>query len=427
MSLFTAAAILITLTALLAWVNERTLKLPPAIGIMLGALLASVLVLVAEGLGLHAEEGVRLLLAEVEFDELLMQGMLSFLLFAGALHVDLSDLLREKWTVLSLATIGVVVSTFLVGTAFWWILGWLGVAIPYPWALVFGALISPTDPIAVLALLKQARAPQRLQSLITGESLFNDGVGVVVFTAVVGLAVAGEASPGAIGALFLEEAVGGAIFGLGLGYVGFHLLRWVDNASVEVLLTLALVQGGYALAGALHTSGPIAMVIAGLFIGNRGRLFAMSESTREHLDTFWELLDEILNAVLFLLIGLEVLVVRFSPNLLAMGLVVIPMVLFARFLAVGGTIRLLALTDEFPPYTVRIMTWGGLRGGISVALALSLPPGETRDLVVFATYVVVVFSIVVQGLTLGKLAGRGRAAAEDLERRRAERAVVREG
>lgn len=275
---------------------------------------------------------------------------------------------------------------------------------PLIYCLLFGALISPTDPIAVIGIVKGAGTSKSLQTKIVGESLFNDGIGVVVFIVLLGIAAGGhEITAGEVGLLFAEEAIGGAILGLLLGMVSYWMLKSVDNYQVEIFITLALVVGGYTLAGALHTAGPIAMVVAGLLIGNHGRSLAMSEKTREHLDTFWELVDEILNAVLFVLIGFELLLVPRVPSHLLLGLLAIPLVLAARFAAVGGTVALLRLRRTFSPGAVRIMTWGGLRGGISLALALSLPTGEERAVLLSAAYVVVVFSILVQGLTVGKL------------------------
>lgn len=408
MSLFAIFALLITLAAVFGFANERTFKLPTAIGVTLGALLFSLaLVLLHYTTGLAFDDWAEEVLASIEFDALVMEGMLSFLLFAGALHVDLDQLRRNRLPVVALATGGVVLSTFLVGTVTWWLLDALGLGIPYAWALLFGALISPTDPIAVLGILKQAKTPERVENLITGESLFNDGVGVVVFAALVDLALeGGELDFGHVGLLFLEEAVGGVLFGFVLGLVAYRMLKWIDNYSVEVLVTLAVVAGGYALAGALHLSGPLAMVVAGLLLGNHGRSFAMSERTREHLDTFWELVDEVLNAVLFVLIGFEVLVLDLRWGSILAGLLVIPVVLGARFTAVSSTIGVLRLRSTYLPYTVRVMTWGGLRGGISIALALSLPASPERELLLAMTYVVVVFSILVQGLTVGRLARR---------------------
>ena len=402
------AAILITLSALFSYINHRFIGLPTTIGVMLIALLMSLLLILIGELGVaRFDEVAERLLLGVDFDETLMHGMLSFLLFAGALHVDLGGLKQQKWVITILATVGVFLSTMIVGVLAWAVLSWLGIGIPFIYCLLFGALISPTDPIAVLSTLKSVGIVKSLETKIAGESLFNDGVGVVVFLVIAGMAVGpGDVSVGSAALLFVREAVGGVLFGLGLGYAGFFLLRTVDNYQVEVLITLAMVMGGYAAALALHTSGPIAMVVAGLLIGNRGRVLAMSDRTREHLDTFWELVDEILNAVLFVLIGLEVLVLQFTREYLLAGLLMIPLVLIARTISVGVPINLLRLKRDFSPHVVKILVWGGIRGGISVALALSLPAGPQRDVIVAMTYIIVVFSIIVQGLTIGKVAKR---------------------
>jgi len=403
MSVFGVFAVLITATALLAWFNERFLRLPATIGVMAAALFLSLLLIVAGQLGLGAERWAEELLGQVDFNAVLMQGMLSFLLFAGALHVDLNRLLERKWSILSLATIGVVLSTFLMGGLFYLLLRLFEINIPFIYALLFGALISPTDPIAVMGVLRGAKAPKRLETMIIGESLFNDGVGVVVFTVVLGVAAAGhEASTLEVGKLFLEEAVGGALYGFALGYVAYRMLKAVDQHTVEILITLALVTGGYYLAGVLHTSGPIAMVVAGLFIGNHGRVFGMSDGSREYLDNFWELTDEILNALLFAIIGFEILVLDSEPRVLAIVALTIPLLLVVRFVTVGAPISLLARVRDYPPSTVALMTWGGLRGGISIALALAIPASPYRDLILVVTYGVVVFSILVQGLTVGR-------------------------
>jgi CPA1 family monovalent cation:H+ antiporter len=306
-----------------------------------------------------------------------------------------------------LATLGIVLSTFIVGTLIWILLKFLEFDIAYIYCLLFGALISPTDPIAVMATLKTVGIAKSLETKITGESLFNDGVGVVIFLVLLSLAYSPEdVSAGEAALLFVQEAVGGVLFGVVLGYIGFYLLRTVDNYQVEILLTLALVMGGYTLALALHTSGPIAIVVAGLMIGNKGRALAMSDKTREHLDTFWELIDEILNAVLFVLIGLEMLILDFSAGYITAGLLAIPLVLMSRFFSVGIPVSLLRLKKEYSPHVVKILVWGGLRGGISVALALSLPMGETRDVFLAMTYIIVVFSILVQGLTIAPMLRR---------------------
>ena len=407
MNLFHILAILISLSAAFSFLNHRYLRLPTAIGLMLIALLASLgLVL----LGPHAhgvEEYIEHMLQAVDFDETLLHGMLSFLLFAGALHVNLADLARQRWVIAILATASVLGATFIIGYLAYWSFALLGLEIPLIYCLLFGSLISPTDPIAVLGILKSAGAAKTLETKITGESLFNDGVAVVVFLVLLGIATGGhEVSAGSIAWLFLQEAVGGAAYGLAIGALTYWMLRRVDNYSVEVLITLALTTGGYALAEALHLSAPIAIVVAGLLIGNHGRSLAMSERTREHLDTFWELVDEILNAVLFVLIGMEVLLLAYREAYLYAGMLAIPIALFARALSVGIPIGIMRRYRSFSPGVVTILTWGGLRGGISVALALSLPAGEVRDAIVTITYVVVIFSIVVQGLSIGPLVQR---------------------
>ncbi len=405
MSVFTTAAILVTLAALFSYINYRFLKIPTTIGIMLISLVMSLGLIALHMLGWsNLEEHAERMVRGIDFHEALMEGMLSFLLFAGALHVNLNDLKEQKWVILSLATFGVLISTFLIGVMSWLILNQLGISLPFIYCLVFGALISPTDPIAVMGILKTVSAPKSLEIKIAGESLFNDGVGIVVFLIIVGLAT-GQADTQAseIILLLLQETGGGALFGLVLGFGGFFFLRSIDNYQVEILITLALVMGGYSAASALHLSGPITMVVAGLVIGNHGRWFAMSETTRERLDNFWELVDEVLNAVLFVLIGLEILLLSISQQYVLAGVACIPAVLLARFISVGVPITLLRSFRTFSPKVIRILTWSGLRGGISVALALSLPAGAERDVILTITYAVVVFSILVQGLTVAPL------------------------
>lgn len=407
MDLFNILAALISLTAVFSYLNYRYIGLPITIGVMVVALAMSFLLNIVGWLDWGLEKQAETLLHSIDFDQTVLHGLLSFLLFAGALHVDLNDLAARKWSIGSLATFGILISTFLVGTVTWWVLGLLGPGLPYIYCLLFGALISPTDPIAVLGILKTAGAPKSLEMNITGESLFNDGVGIVVFLVILEIVTGSHAvTAGRVATLFLQEAVGGAVFGLGAGYIAYRMLRSIDHYQVEVLITLALVAGGYALADTLHLSGPIAIVVAGLLIGNHGRFLGMSDKTREHLDVFWELVDEILNAVLFVLIGLEVLVLTFTRTDLIAGLLIIPVVLLARFVAVGVPVTLLRSFRPFSRGAVRIMTWGGLRGGISVALALSLPASPERDAILAMTYAVVVFSIIVQGLTIGALIKR---------------------
>lgn len=405
MRLFDIIAILISLSAVFSWVNYRMLKLPTAIGLMLSALLMSLVLQLPLFGGL--EHQAEAMLASIDFDETLLHGMLSFLLFAGALHVNLNNLAQQRWVIGILSTVGVVGATFLIGGGVYYLFAWLNIEVPFIYCLLFGSLISPTDPIAVLGILKSAGAPKTLETKITGESLFNDGVAVVVFLVLADIAAGdAEVSAASVATLFFTEAIGGLVFGLLAGSLAFFMLKRVDNYQVEVLITLALVTGGYAAAEHLHLSAPIAIVVAGLLIGNHGRSAAMSEKTREHLDTFWELVDEILNAVLFVLIGLEVLVISLREDYLLAGALAIPLILLVRLISVGLPIGLMRSFRSFTPGVVSILTWAGLRGGISVALALSLPSGEMRDLLLTVTYVVVVFSIVVQGLTLGPLVKR---------------------
>ena len=407
MNLFDIIALLITLTAIFSFINYCTLKLPMTIGVMLIGLIMSLGLLALKPLGLDLTIQASAILGAIDFNQTLMHGMLSYLLFAGALHVNLTDLANQKWLIASLATLGVLVSTAIIGVLLWFILGLLGIDLPFIYCLVFGALISPTDPIAVLSILRTVHAPKSLETKITGESLFNDGIGVVIFLLISGFAFGGiDITVSSVIIFFLEEALGGVVFGFIVGGITYAMLKRVDNYQVEILLTLALVTGGYALAEALHFSAPIAVVVAGLMIGNHGRMLAMSENTREHLDTFWELIDEILNAVLFVLIGLEILVITFDLQLLVAGGLAIVIVLFARFISVGVPVFFIRKFRELTPGVTKILTWGGLRGGISVALALSLPASAERETILAITYCVVVFSILVQGLTIGKLIKR---------------------
>ncbi|GAB2961568.1 sodium:proton antiporter [Hymenobacter coalescens] len=408
MELYNTLALLIVLAAVFGYVNHRFLRLPGTIGLMVLALVSSLLAIGLGKLGVDWVLTAGELVRGIDFHTVLMQVMLSFLLFAGSLHVDLRALGKEGVAVGAMATMGTLLSTLLVGTAFYYLLPWFGLPTDFIYCLLFGALISPTDPIAVLGILKQARIDPRLEIRIVGESLFNDGIAVVVFVSLLQIAQfgTGQATPTVIGELFLREALGGLALGAALGYAGFWALRSIDHYQVEVLLTLALVMGGTALAARLHTSGPLAMVVAGLIVGDQGRELGMSDETREYLDKFWELLDEILNAVLFVLIGLEMLVLDISRTTLLVGLVAIGVVLLARWASVGLPLALLQRYYPFDRQTLRVLTWGGLRGGISVALALSLPQSMPRDLLVGVTYVVVVFSIIGQGLTIGPLVKR---------------------
>ncbi len=405
MDLFGTASLLMTVTALFAYVNYRFIRLPITIGVMVISLLFSLLLVLLSKAGLSF--GIKYtenLLAGIDFDATLMEGMLSFLLFAGALHINLNELLDKRWVVGILASIGVITSTAIVGVASWLILGWFGLPMPFIYCLLFGSLIAPTDPVAVLAILKTAGASKSLETKIAGESLFNDGIAVVVFLVILGIAVGdSEATAGGIAKLFIQETVGGALFGLLVGWICYRLVKSIDDYHVEVLLTLGLVMGGYAAALAMHISGPIAIVVAGLLIGNQGRAFAMTDKTRQNLDTFWELIDEILNALLFMLIGLEVIVMGLNGDSVVVGVIMFLVVLTARFIAVGIPVSLLKLQQSFHPHVISILTWGGIRGGISVALALSLPQSEERDVLVSITYVIVIMSVILQGLTIKNL------------------------
>jgi monovalent cation:H+ antiporter, CPA1 family len=412
MSIFTIAAILVGLSALFGYINHRILHLPHTIGLVVIALAASLSIIGFDLLNPSVNIGRDIIgvLRQIDFNETLMHGMLSFMLFAGALHADFSALRTRRLTIAVMAGLGTLISTFMIGGMMWLVMGWFGHEFPFLWALVFGALISPTDPVAVLSLFKTVDVPDTLQAKMAGESLFNDGIGVVVFTVVVAIAITsgGDQSgaamgPGAIAQLFLTEAVGGAVLGLIAGYIGYRAMHGIDESSLEVLITLALVMVTYALALFLHMSGPIAMVVAGLFIGNRGVKYAMSDKTREDVQTFWTLIDEILNSVLFLLIGLEVLVVAENLDHLGVALLAIPVTLLARALSVSLPIAILSRWQTFTKGAVPVLIWGGLRGGIAVALALSLPDNTYKPTILTITYIVVLFSIIVQGLTVKQL------------------------
>lgn len=403
------AAACLVFTALLAYLNHRFVGLPTAIGVMAIALVLSLVVLGLDAMGL--DHGLRQyeesFLRRLDFSDVLMQGMLSLLLFAGAMQVELSALKRFRWPIAGLAGLGTIASTLLIGFVMYFVLPWIGLPLPLLYCLLFGALISPTDPIAVLSILQSAGAPKSMETVIAGESLFNDGVGVVIFALLLGVLASGVVpNAGEAGILLLREAGGGVVFGWLLGYITFRLLKSIDQYQVEVMLTLAAVLGGYALASHLHVSGPLAMVVAGLMIGNVGRDKAMSDVTLQYLDMFWELVDEILNAVLFVLLGMEVLLINLSSTLLWGGLAAIAVTLAARGLTVGLPVAVGGRTFGLPAGASAMLTWGGLRGGISVALALSLPAGPGRDAVLTLTYCVVVFSVLVQGLTFGSVVRR---------------------
>jgi CPA1 family monovalent cation:H+ antiporter len=406
--MFEAAVICLVITALAAYVNHRLFDLPITIGVMIVSLAISLVLLTLEWAGFSTMRSfAERVLNSVDFSTLLLNGMLSVLLFAGALQVDLSRLHAFRWQIGVLAVVGTLVSTLVVGFGLFLLLPWLGLGLSLGYCLVFGALISPTDPIAVISILRSAGVPADVGMVMSGESLFNDGVGVVLFTLLLALATRGEApSHGEAAMMLARDAGGGLLFGAALGAAMFVLLRSIDNYKVEVMITLAGVLGGYELARQLHVSGPLAMVVAGVIIGNQGRSLAMSDTTRHHVDLFWELLDDILNAVLFVLIGLEIVMVSFPTGMVVAAVVTILLTILARWLAVGLPVFALQSWSRLPKKSWRVLTWGGLRGGISVALALSLPPGAARDTVLTLTYAVVVFSIIVQGLSLRAVALR---------------------
>jgi NhaP-type Na+/H+ and K+/H+ antiporters len=427
------ATLLIVISAVLSWINLKLFKLPQAVGLLVMGLMGSLSLIAADHYVpyIHFAGELHNAIAGIDFFDTVMNGMLSALLFAAALHVDLRSLRSVKAPIIALASVGVVISTFIIGGSLWAVGNMLDIGLPLAWALVFGALISPTDPVAVLSVLKTAKVSKSLSAKIAGESLFNDGVGLICFTVMLAIAMAtsgyqfdshgdlvtveGGANILAVAEVFAVEVFGAIAMGTLAGFLFVRMIKGIDDAAVETLMSLALVLGLYTLCMDLHMSGPIAVVIAGLILGNFGANHAMSERTKRHLFPFWEMTDSILNAVLFLLIGLEVMVLRIDGSHSVAALVAIPLVLFGRFVAVLVPVQgLRALGQQFSHGTVRLMTWGGVRGGISVALALSLPEVPHKGAILTATYVVVVFSIVVQGLTIAPLA---KALAGRKERR----------
>ncbi len=408
---FDLIAILLVLTATFAWINHRFIRLPHSIGLLVMGLGASLVLIGVELAIPHVllYEDLAGIIRQIDFQATVLNGMLAFLLFAGALHVDLALLRDRAWAIGSMAIVGTLISTAIVGVGFWLAARALGIALPLAWALVFGALISPTDPLAVLSTLKAVDVPETLELDMTGKSLFNDGVGVVIFTVLVAAAASGQGGDIDLlhtSGIFFIEALGGAVLGLMAGYLAYRAMRAIDDYPIEVLISLALVAGTYALAGKLHMSGPIAMVVAGLLIGNRGPHDALSDETQRYLFGFWTLIDEILNSVLFLLIGLEVLVLRLDPSFGWLAASAVPLVLLARLFAVSIPVLALSPIHAFVNGTIPVLTWGGLRGGISIALALSLPEVAEKSVILSATYAVVLFTIVVQGLSLRALVER---------------------
>ncbi len=412
MDLFVIASILIVLSAIFGYINIRFLKLPNTIGLMVIAILFTLGLFLTSFVNDSLLHFAERLISEIDFKTVLLDVMLGFLLFAGAMHTNFDQLRVQRWPVIVFATVGVLTSTFLVGGFTFYVFNAIGYEVQFIHCLLFGALISPTDPIAVLGIMKKAGVPKILETKIVGESLFNDGVGVVVFLTILSIATGGDGVPGgssisSVATLFGQEVIGGIIFGGALGWLTFKLLKSIDDYEIEVLITLACVMGGYVFAHYLHLSAPLAIVVAGLIVGNDTvRDTSMSQMTEEFVDKFWELVDMLLNALLFVLIGLELLIINFEMGFVTAGLISIVLVLLSRFLSLIIPVKLFAKKLDFLPNTTTLMTWGGLRGGISIALALSLPEEMNRELFLTVTYVVVVFSIIVQGLSIGSLATR---------------------
>lgn len=418
MELYYSFSALIVLASIFAYLNYRFLKLPSTIGIMVIAIVVSIfLVSFGETVLPRTFGHLNKLMGSIDFTEVLMGAMLNFLLFAGGIHINIDDLKEQFRPVVIFSTAGVVISTFMVGIGMYYLLPLTGVQLPFIYCLVFGALISPTDPVAVLSILKQANVSKALETKVAGESLFNDGMAVVVFTVVLQLAIGKEVDLGveSIALLLMKEAGGGLLLGIILGWVTSRLMREVDDYIISVLVTLSVVMGGYLIARQMHISGPLTMVAAGLFMGNFNVKFKMKSITQDYLIKFWELIDEILNAVLFLFIGFELLMIKDLKYFMIPGLIAIAVVLLARFISIWGPTKFMSFKTRFSPQTVKVLVWGGIRGGVSIALAMSVPKSEYSNIILSITYCVVVFSIIVQGLTIAKVANPNKIAKEEQE------------
>ncbi|MDN4031481.1 cation:proton antiporter [Chryseobacterium gambrini] len=418
MELYYSFSALIVLASIFSYLNYRFLKLPSTIGIMVIAIVVSIfLVSFGETVLPRTFGHLHNLMTGIDFTEVLMGAMLNFLLFAGGIHINIDDLKEQFVPVVIFSTAGVVISTFVVGFGMYYLLPLVGISLPFIYCLLFGALISPTDPVAVLSILKQANVSKSLETKVAGESLFNDGMAVVVFTVVLQLAIGNKVTLNmeSIGLLLLKEAGGGLLLGVILGWITSRLMREVDDYIISVLVTLSVVMGGYLIARQMHISGPLTMVAAGLFMGNFNVKFKMKSVTQDYLIKFWELIDEILNAVLFLFIGFELLMIKDLSHYMIPGLVAIAVVLLARFISIWGPTKFMSFRTRFSPQTVKVLVWGGIRGGVSIALALSIPKNENSTIVLSITYCVVVFSIIVQGLTIAKVANPKKIAKEEEE------------
>lgn len=405
MEFFVLFSILITIAALFSYINVRTFKLPSGISLMLMGTLVSSFLIIAAKISPEIDDFAKEKLSQLDFSEFLLGILLSFLLFAGSLHVQLADLKTQAKSILSFATISTVLSTAIMGFAIYYFLGIFGLEVPLIFCFLFGALISPTDPVAVMSILKTSKLSPSIQTRITGESLFNDGIGVVIFATFLQIESVGldHISAGSVTIFFIREAIGGLILGWVIGQVGFQMMKRIDHFQTEILISLAMVMGGYSLCHLLHVSGPLAMVVSGLMTGNMGRKRAMSDITRDYLEKFWEVMDEILNAILFMLIGLEILIVNFQWPYLWVGLIVALMLVIVRYISLWIPDKVFFLKSNAESKALEIMTWGGLRGGISIALALSLPPSEFKNILVSITFVVVLFSVLIQGFTIGRV------------------------
>ena len=405
MSFYAIFSGILMVAVIIGYLNHRFVKVQTTIAITLGALIFSFILIVIGQFGFTTlEHNLTVILSKINFHDLLINGMLSFLLFAGALRININNLLKHKWEIGILALIGTIVSTVLLGFLTYYILNFLHIHISIIYCMLFGALIAPTDPVAVLATFKELGVPKSLKVMIEGEALFNDGIAIVIFLTIYNLAFTAHAVTwGATILLFLQQAVGGVVYGIVVGLVVYWLMKPIDDHKICILLTLIIVTAAYTFANAIGISGPLAMVVAGIFIGNRGRNFTMSQKTINSLDTFWELIEEILNAILFLLIGLELLTIHLDKFMLIAMALAIPMALLVRTIAVWIPMRIFKTWRRYPPGTTRILIWGGLRGALALALALALPTGKYRNLILAMTYAIVAFAIVVQGITIRPL------------------------
>ena len=408
MNLFNIITYLIVLSSIFGYINVRFLKMPSTIGLMVLSIIFSIVMLLVNYIKPELFRPIEAVVQQINFTSVLLNVMLSFLLFAGALHADSSLMRKESRTILLFAVVGVLISTFLIALMLYGVVQLIGYKLDFIYCLLFGALISPTDPIAVLGILTKANVPKRIEINIVGESLFNDGIGVVIFIIILQVVHNGveHVSFGNVFILFLREAVGGLAFGFAIGYITYYLLKAIDHYETEVMITIAMVMGGYYLASKLHVSGPLAMVVAGLFTGSRIKQYAMSSTTGLYVDRFWELIDAIMNAVLFVLIGLRLMVLDYTNTYLFIGLFAIPIVLLARYISIKIPLFISRKWVDLDRRGQLLMTWGGLRGGLSIAMALSLSNETHKDLIVFITYIIVLFSILVQGLTVEKFAKR---------------------